>query len=317
MQNPKPRPLMDVAAIYLNGLKQMSREQLAKLLSGDPREALVWVRAAAMQGIPEAQIRLGRMLLAGDGVGQDRKEAFRWFKRAAQTGDADAFNMLGRCHEHGWGTPMNPEAAFRNYYRAAKAGHDWGQYNLGHCYLDGLGVCREAGLAIDWYRKAAGQGHERAMNLVGRCYEEGWGVVRDAQTAGEWYRKSAQGGYFRGQYNWASFLLSQGQPEAAAPWFLFAARNGSQNVKRGVANVLLASGQNCLEALVLTVLGYCCEDGEAGDFYLYGRALLESGQPFSAGPAVYWLRKARAAGYPFGVDELELCAGGQHVPDAV
>ena len=86
-------------------------------------------------------------------------------------------------------------------------------------YLDGRGVARDPVLAYGWYLKSAEQGHERAMNLVGRCCEEGWGTPRDGAVAQDWYRRSAEAGYFRGQFNWASVLLSAGRGEEAAAWF--------------------------------------------------------------------------------------------------
>jgi TPR repeat protein len=189
----------------------------------------------------------------------------------------------------------NPELAFEHYQRSAQLGNDWAQYNLGHCYLDGNGTQRDPHQAFFWYGKAATQGHGRAMNLLARCYEEGWGVERNLETAHDWYRKSAESGYFRGQYNWASILAEVGQLNAAANWFLQAARNGTQNVRRTVATVLSQSISPEFKAYGLTALEYCCENGEEMDFYRYGLALLQglSGKP-EPDKAEYWLKRAGA-----------------------
>ena len=56
------------------------------------------------------------------------------------------------------------------------------------------------------------------MNLVARCFEEGWGTARNRAAARNWYRKSADGGYFRGAYNYASILASEGCMTGAL-WF--------------------------------------------------------------------------------------------------
>jgi TPR repeat protein len=85
--------------------------------------------------------------------------------------------------------------------------------------LDGVGVARDPEAALLWYRRAAAQGHARAMNLVGRCFEEGWGAPRDPAAARTWYRRSAEGGYFRGAYNYASILASEGCIADATAWF--------------------------------------------------------------------------------------------------
>lgn len=279
--------------LYLGKLKQMTSHELQQLLAGNPREAAVWVRMAAVQGITEAQMRLGRMLLEGNGLSKNAQEAFEWFLRAAASGDDDALNMLGRCYENGWGVTAHPAMAFQYYRRAAQLGNDWAQYNLGHCYLDGNGTLRDPYRAFYWYGKAAAQGHGRAMNLVARCYEEGWGIERNFETAHDWYRKSAEKGYFRGQYNWASILADAGKLNEAADWFLQAARNGTPNVRRTVAKLFSESTHPELKAHSLTALEYCCENGEKMDFYRFGQALLQGlvGKP-EPDKAEYWLKRA-------------------------
>jgi TPR repeat protein len=198
-------------------LSMMSASELNRILSGD--DAAPWIVAAANMGIVEAQIRLGRMLLSGEGMGQDERAAFAWFGRAVEAGNIDAHNMLGRCHEGGWGTVQDFVKAAQHYSVAADAGDAWAQYNLGHLYLDGNGVARDVDWAFVLYMRASEQGHIRAMNLVARCYEEGWGAPRDEAPARDWYRKSAEGGYFRGAYNYATMLVSEGNMDNAAHWF--------------------------------------------------------------------------------------------------
>ena len=84
-------------------LARMSSHELHQLLTGDAAVAARWVRVAAEGGLTEAQVRLGRMLLEGQGVPKDPAAAVRWFRTAARSHDADAMNMLGRCCEYGWG----------------------------------------------------------------------------------------------------------------------------------------------------------------------------------------------------------------------
>jgi uncharacterized protein len=220
-------------------LTMMSPAELASLLSGDPYEAAPWVEAAAACGIAEAQVRLGRMLLEGQGVAKDERAAFACFLCAASGGDAEAQNMLGRCYENGWGTARDHARAAQNYRLAAEAGLAWAQYNYGHMLLDGAGVARDVDAAFAWYMRAAQRGHVRAMNLVARCYEEGWGVERSAVQAREWYRRSAEGGYFRGAYNYGSILASEGCTTAARLWMRRAAKDAPPanraNILKGAA----------------------------------------------------------------------------------
>ena len=199
-------------------LTMMRAEELAALLSGDPSDAASWVEAAAACGIAEAQLRLGRMLLAGEGIAKNEHAAFACFRCAADTDDAEALNMLGRCHENGWGTGVDLQSAVECYRRAADQGLSWAQYNLGHMLLDGTGIARDRDGAFTWYKCAAEQGHVRAMNLLARCYEEGWGCLRDLAAARDWYCRSAEGGYFRGAFNYASILSAENRVQEATMW---------------------------------------------------------------------------------------------------
>lgn len=223
-------------------LGQMSTPRLQALFGQDARRAADWVFVAAIEGLPQAQVCYGRMLLEGTGVTKDPAQALKWFRRAALNEDADAINMVGRCLDNGWGTAEDTAGAAEHFRRAADLGHAWAQYNLGHMYLDGRGVLRDRALAYLYYSKAAEQQHERAMNLLGRCCEEGWGTARDVDSAADWYRRSAEAGYFRGQYNWASLLLKAGRFEESAAWFECAAAGGTAAMRRAVAELIARAG---------------------------------------------------------------------------
>lgn len=206
-------------------LKTMSAAELTARLGGDPAAAAPWLEAAAACGMAAAQLQLGRMLLDGSGVPEDKPMALSWFIRAARVGRdpakaaGEASNMVGRCHELGWGTAADPVAAVHWYQRAAALGDSWGMYNFANMLFDGRGIAEDRGAAIVHYERAASLGHPRAMNLLGRCLEEGWGAPRDPGSAAHWYRRSAEGGYFRGQYNHGIELLRHGCREAAVAMF--------------------------------------------------------------------------------------------------
>jgi TPR repeat protein len=219
-------------------LGTMSPSRRNALFTENPAHAAPWIYAVALEGVAQAQVCYGRLLLEGTGVDKDAVAALSWFQRAASRGEIDAMNMVGRCHDNGWGTAENPALAAAYYTFASAAGHAWAQYNLGHLYLDGRGVTRDAAHAYALYRQSADHGHERAMNLVGRCTEEGWGTARDPIAAAQWYRCSAQAGYFRGQYNWATVLLKAGELEEAARWFERAADGGTFGVRRAVTTLV-------------------------------------------------------------------------------
>jgi len=233
----------------MHRLQRMSHYELRALLSGDPAEAAVWITSAAEYGLPAAQLRLGRMLLDGDGVARNAALAIFWFRRAADQLDAEAMNMMGRCHENGWGTPPDPGAATHWYRQSAHRGHDWGQYNFANMLFDGRGIKQDGALALQWYRRAAQQGHSRAMNLLGRCCEEGWGCPKDMVAAFEWYRRSARAGYFRGQFNYAALLSDHGFHGEAAEWYWLAAETGTPQMRQAIAARLFHARDPALQAV--------------------------------------------------------------------
>jgi uncharacterized protein len=230
-------------------LQRMTPCELRALLGSDPARAVPWVASAAEHGLPAAQLRLGRMLLEGQGVSKNATEALYWFTRAADQLDADAMNMVGRCHENGWGTDLNPSTAVHWYRRSADRGHDWGQYNFGNMLFDGRGIEPNLEQALLWYQRAARQGHSRAMNLLGRCYEQGWGCSQDIITAYDWYCRSAQAGYFRGQFNYASLLMQNRFEREAAEWFSKALQAGGAQICRAIAALVEQAREPELRAL--------------------------------------------------------------------
>jgi TPR repeat protein len=286
-------------------LQRMNAHELNALLSGDPAEVVRWVELAARHGLAAAQLRLGRMLLAGTGIAKDEAAALGWFKTAARSRDAEAMNMAGRCHENGWGAVKDKAVAAGWYRRSAEAGHDWGEYNYANMLFDGLGIEANLPMAVEWYLKAAAQGHSRAMNQLARCYEEGWGVAKDHAVAADWYRKSAEGGYFRGQYNYATLLSLAAQHEEAADWFGKAAESGNIEIRRRVGRELLGRDEPVFHAVGLRALAIACESGEASDCYHYGRVLLHGFRcPRDEDSAVAWLRRAAGQGHEDAAAEL-------------
>ncbi len=248
--------------LRLGKLNRMTAGELYALLNGNPSEAAAWIRSAAESGLSAAQVRLGRLLLEGRGLPQDRAAAFFWFQRAAGQRDADAMNMVGRCYELGWGVTIDLSQAAVYYRSSAEAGHDWGQYNLANLLFDGRGVARNLSDAFTWFLRAAMQGHARAMNLLARCLEEGWGCQRRPAEAAEWFRRSAEAGYFRAQYNHAVELLRSGERAAAASWLWRAALDGDTRMRCAIVRLLTQQNDDSLDRLRSQVQELMSRDSE-------------------------------------------------------
>lgn len=179
------------------------------------------VRAAAVRGVHQAQALYGQMLLDGRCVQRNPAAALHWFERAAQGGNLMAINMVGRCLDQGWGVARSAHLAEKWFRKAAERGLDWGMYNLATLLALGEGeggVGPDKTAAFFWLRQAAGLGHVKSFNLLGGFYEEGWVVHPDRGAARDHYRRAALGGDFRGQFNYARFLLEEDDLLGALHW---------------------------------------------------------------------------------------------------
>jgi TPR repeat protein len=177
------------------------------------------VRAAAERGVHQAQVMYGQMLLDGKLVEHNATAALHWFERAAHGGNVMAMNMAGRCFDQGWGVAPSKRLAEKWFRKAAEQGLDWGMYNLATLLALGEGgVPQDRTAAYLWFRKAEELGHVKSINILGSFYEDGWVVAQDWAQAREHYRRAAVGGDFRGQFNFARFLLREGDLLGALHW---------------------------------------------------------------------------------------------------
>ena len=127
------------------------------------------LKAAAEQGIAEAQFILGVMYDTGRGVPQNDAEAVRWFRMAAEQGNADAQVMLGYMYAAGEGVPQNDTEAARWFRMAAEQGIAEAQFHLGLVYAAGEGVPQNDTEAARWFHLAAEQGIARRRSIWVSC----------------------------------------------------------------------------------------------------------------------------------------------------
>lgn len=195
----------------------LSHDEIARRLAS-PGERASLIRAGAENGVAEAQLVYGQMLLDGDGVERDQSAAFGWFERAARAGNLMALNMLGRCYDLGWGTGVDQRRAAECFRVAADRGLAEGMYNWATALTLGTGVGEDKAAALDWFRRADALGYAKATNYVGSFHEDGWVVERDMGEAARCYAIAAGGGDFRGMFNHARMLIESGERDAALNW---------------------------------------------------------------------------------------------------
>lgn len=198
----------------MTALANLSREDVAARLAGDPAERAALIRAAARAGVVEAQALYGQLLLDGDGVAADPAAGFRWFNRAAAGGHAMALNMVGRCYDQGWGVAADKARAAECFRIAAERGLAEGMYNHATALTLGAGVAENKVAALAWFERAAAAGYAKAANFVGSFAEDGWAGPVDLDRAAHFYARAAAGGDFRGAFNHARMLIVSDRAEA-------------------------------------------------------------------------------------------------------
>ena len=104
----------------MEALAAMNPSEIGQAFGGE--DTAEWLQAATGSGLIESQLRLGRMLLIGQGMPVDRRAAFTCFLSASASGSAEAQNLLGRCYENGWGVDVDRDAARLCYRQAAEKG---------------------------------------------------------------------------------------------------------------------------------------------------------------------------------------------------
>jgi len=188
-------------------------------------EGVKWLRKAAEQGHPEAQIELAKCYLRGEGVKSDPNEAYKWGKMAAESGNARA---MFEYYRHLFGG----EEWLR---KAAEEGYAEAQRTLGVNYhYASKGYPLDLKEAVKWYTLAAAQGDREAKKSLDK--------LKDIVSAQE---EAAQGGP-ETQYQMA--LQIRDNPELggfsnearmneALKWYRMAAENGHK-----VAMLDLAEG---------------------------------------------------------------------------
>lgn len=252
----------------------MGPEVLRARINESPEEAARWVQAAALNGVINAQIAWGQMLIDGHGTPRDPAAGLRWFKVAADAGSLEGVNMVGRCHELGWGTAIDRSEAARHYRQAAEGGHAWAQFNLATLLLHGSGVLPDRREALIWFVRSARGRNAKAMTMVGRFVERGWDRPPRPLAALRWYRRGAEGEDYRGQFDYARLLLDQtGDLDAALPWFARSIENGVPLFCRQVAEGLRETPSPELQRLALRALERACGTGDASDIRAYAAGL--------------------------------------------
>ena len=170
----------------------------------DYSKAFKWYEKAANQGNSDAQSKLGKMYIQGQGVTQDYKEAFKWFEKsyekAAIQGNAEAQGALGRFYQNLKG---DSKQALIWFEKSANQGNSDSQYELGKIYYYGFGINQNNQEAFQWFEKSANQGGYLSLYYLGKMYRNGEGVETNKYKAFELLLKTSQ------KYNHITFITEE------------------------------------------------------------------------------------------------------------
>ena len=136
---------------------------LAEKGKPDFETALRWYQRANEKDYPQAQVKIGEYLEAGQGgLNRSIEGAVSWYRRAADQGNPPAQLIMAEHYISGRGVKRDYAAAHRWLHLAAELEYPAAEYKLGELYERGRGVKRNKTSAVAWYRKASSHGSAAA-----------------------------------------------------------------------------------------------------------------------------------------------------------
>lgn len=175
---PQAQILTDPRALYERGLSLLDPNGLMK----DPREAAECFTKAANLGHAGAQLQLGLLCAAGQGVPEDFVQAMAWFQKAHAQKQPHAACRIASLHRDGKGVAQSLEEAARWYRIEADGDCAVAQANLGRI-LESQHQYEEA---IKYLRRAAENGEVATQAHLAEVLSEGLVVPRDSVEACQW-----------------------------------------------------------------------------------------------------------------------------------
>ena len=169
-------------------------------IAADRSKARTLLQQAAAQHLPEAEYRLGLLLLYGtDGVITYEAPAMQSYNtpsppvrsnRAAAQAYLPAIEELAAIYDRGIGIPADSRRAVYWYHRAAAKGSTAAQNTLAYHYLRADGVVRNCPVARQLLEQAAAGGDWAASGELSALYRSGECVEKSAVQAEIWQKKA-------------------------------------------------------------------------------------------------------------------------------
>ncbi|MDR2219666.1 MAG: SEL1-like repeat protein [Methylobacillus sp.] len=266
-------------------------------------EAVKWIKKAARQGLPEAQVMLAVTYSQSKMVVVDEEMALMWLKKAAEHKDT---------HED-----VRQEVAMTQSSRPALEAVDSAE----------LKTCRRLTIDEDTTetrqacQQAAEQGDIAAQYYVGMMYRYGYGVEKNYETARKWFIKAAEQGNPVAQYyaayieieilNSKSYSDEEAMPRIkdVVKWLDKSAAQGDAYAQFGLG-ALYRDGEGVPkdEAKAVELIRLAAEQGLANAQYTLGNMYASGeGVKEDKAEAAKWYKKAADQGHAYAkryYDEL-------------
>jgi TPR repeat protein len=303
------------AAVWLQHSAEQGNTSAAMLMvafyadapTGKPM-AFHYALLAAQHGDAVAQVMVGELYLAGEGVAKNQSEGIAFLKRAAAQGNVDALYALGRAYARGdFGITVDPAAAQNWLMQAATAGNAPAMLDLS-ALLYRLGD--RTGGAM-WLRRAAESGLPRAEALWGEDLRVGAGTAPDEAAAVAWFQKAAAQGEMLGEYELgAAYAYGRGglaADPASARFYIERSAEHGYSLAQGTIGQMYATGnglpQDYGAALKWFQLGAVQNEVRSlnglGVLYLGGTGVVRD-----LVAAKMWFERAAAFGQPNAMHSL-------------
>jgi len=220
---PNPEFYYKVAALqgHPEAQVRVGMNYLAHQEDGYYPEALRYLTLAADQGHPEAQFNLGT--LHGDLSGEVNDViSFQYYQQAADQDHTEAQFSVGKMYQSRKGTAQNLPEALRYFQLVADKDHREAQFCVGEIYAKALGVAQDFREAFRYCKLSADQGYREAQYKLATLYDGGTGTAENIAEAFKFYRLAANQGHAESQFQvGALYAKGEGAPEDLGEAFRF------------------------------------------------------------------------------------------------
>jgi TPR repeat protein len=178
------------AAYFLLGLIHESGKDIPK----NNAKAIMFYNKAAVNGVIDAQFRLGFIFDTTRKSKRYKKLAFKLYKTAAKGGHHGAMLLVALKYLRGLGVKKNVHKAAFWYKKSARLGDKFAQFTLSEMYAEGIGVPRDLNKSLKWLKRSAKKNFPTALLSLSKRHFYGDGAEKNIRLAEELCAKAADSG---------------------------------------------------------------------------------------------------------------------------